>query len=238
MSRFWFDHFAGSVKHHLISTDVADVPGLTDAERRLLAGRIMLCRKVDVIPIECIARGYHHRQRLEGLSEDRRGVRHPLPKGLRNGDRLPEPLFTPSTKATSGHDENISFDEGAAIVGADLMRWLKRHDARFVQACFGICDAARHHSGGHEVRVRSDRAAMARRCWSTRSSRPTVRASGRRICGVRAPNKPSFDKQYVRDYLETLVTGGRWNKTPPGPTLPDDVVQQQPRALPGGVSSA
>jgi len=125
ISRFWFEHFASSVKHHLISTDIADVPGLTDAERKALAGRIMLCRKVEVVPVECIARGYITGSGWKDYQKTGAVCGIPLPKGLRNGDRLPEPIFTPSTKAETGHDENISFDEGAEIVGTDQMRWLR-----------------------------------------------------------------------------------------------------------------
>ncbi len=155
ISRFWFEHFADSVKHHLISTDIADVPGLTGAERKALAGRIMLCRKVDVIPIECIARGYITGSGWKDYQKTGTVCGIALPKGLRNGDRLPEPIFTPSTKAETGHDENISFEQGAEIVGADLMRWLRETTLDLYKRAAAYAIAARHHSGGHEVRVRT-----------------------------------------------------------------------------------
>ncbi len=223
ISRFWFDHFADSVKHHLISTDVADVPGLTDEQRRELAGRIMLCRKVDVVPIECIARGYITGSGWKDYQKTGTVCGITLPKGLRNGDRLPEPIFTPSTKAESGHDENISFDQGAAIVGTDLMRWLGDTTLGLYKRAFdyamqrGIILADTKFEFG---RVQGDTTPLlvdeiftpdSSRFWPADEWRPGA-------------EQPSFDKQFVRDYLETLVSSGRWDKTPPGPTLPDDVV--------------
>ena len=224
ISRFWFEHFASSVKHHLISTDIAEVPGLTDAQRKELAGRIMLCRKVEVIPIECIARGYITGSGWKDYQKTGAVCGIPLPRGLRNGDRLPEPIFTPSTKAESGHDENISFDEGAELVGPDLMRWLrdttldlyKRAAAYAMER--GIILADTKFEFGKMPGVSSPLLVDeiftpdSSRFWPADEWRPGGEQS-------------SFDKQYVRDYLETLVKDGRWNKTPPGPTLPDEVVR-------------
>ena len=224
ISNFWFAHFADSVNHHLVSTDIGDVAGLTDAQRRALRGRIMLCRKVDVVPIECIARGYitgsgwKDYQRTGSVC----GIR--LPKGLRNGDRLPEPLFTPSTKAETGHDENISFDEGAALVGRELMQWLKdttldlyrRASAYALERGIILADTKFEFGriGGerHPLLVDEIFTPDSSRFWPADRWRP-------------GEEQPSFDKQYVRDYLESLVREGRWNKMPPGPTLPDDVVR-------------
>jgi phosphoribosylaminoimidazole-succinocarboxamide synthase len=224
LSKFWFDYFSGNVKHHLISTDVADVPGLRDAERRLLAGRIMLCRKVDVVPIECIARGYITGSGWKDYQRTGAVCGIPLPKGLRNGDRLDEALFTPSTKASSGHDENISFDEGVAIVGADLMRWLgdttldlyRRASAYALQRGIILADTKFEFGQiGDDVApllVDEIFTPDSSRFWPADLWQPGA-------------EQPSFDKQYVRDYLETLVSAGRWDKTPPGPTLPEEVVQ-------------
>ena len=224
ISRFWFEHFASSVKHHLISTDIADVPGLTDAERKALAGRIMLCRKVEVIPVECIARGYITGSGWKDYQKTGAVCGIPLPKGLRNGDRLPEPIFTPSTKAETGHDENISFDEGAEIVGTDQMRWLrdttldlyKRAAAYAMERGIILADTKFEFGqvAGEASPLLVDEIFTpdSSRFWPADEWRP-------------GGEQASFDKQYVRDYLETLVKDGRWNKTPPGPTLPDDVVR-------------
>jgi phosphoribosylaminoimidazole-succinocarboxamide synthase len=124
ISKFWFDFFAGEVEHHLLSTDVADVPGLTDEQSKALAGRIMLCRRTQVVPIECIARGYITGSGWKDYQRTGAVCGIELAAGLRNSDRLPEPLFTPSTKAETGHDENISFAQGVDVVGRDLMQWL------------------------------------------------------------------------------------------------------------------
>jgi len=224
ISRFWFDHFSDSVKHHLISTDIADVPGLTAEQRRALAGRIMLCRKVDVVPIECIARGYITGSGWKDYQKTGSVCGIALPSGLRNGDRLPEPIFTPSTKAESGHDENISFDQGAEIVGADLMRWLgnttldlyKRASTYAMQRGIILADTKFEFGRipGEPTPLLVDEIFTpdSSRFWPADEWRPGA-------------EQPSFDKQYVRDYLETLVKDGRWDKTPPGPTLPDEVVQ-------------
>lgn len=223
ISKFWFDRFAGEFEHHLISTDAADVPGLNAAEREQIDGRAMLCRKARVLPVECIARGhlagsgwkdYQRRGQVCGID---------LPTGLRNGDRLPEPLFTPSTKADTGHDENISFDEGAAIVGRETMRWLQDATLRL----YGL---AREHAfecgivladtkfefgvleeGGTPILVDEIFTPDSSRFWPADQWRP-------------GEEQPSFDKQYVREHLETLVAAGQWDKTPPGPALPDDVL--------------
>ena len=223
ISKFWFDRFAGEFDHHLISTDAADVPGLNAAEREQIAGRAMLCRKARVLPVECIARGhlagsgwkdYQRRGQVCGID---------LPAGLRNGDRLPQPLFTPSTKADTGHDENISFDEGAAIVGKNTMQWLQDATLRL----YGL---AREHAFEHGIVLADTKFEFgvleegatpilvdeiftpdSSRFWPADEWRP-------------GEEQPSFDKQYVREHLETLVAAGQWDKTPPGPALPDDVL--------------
>ena len=223
ISKFWFDRFGGEFDHHLISTDAADVPGLNAAEREQIAGRAMLCRKAQVLPVECIARGhlagsgwkdYQRRGQVCGID---------LPAGLRNGDRLPQPLFTPSTKADTGHDENISFDEGAAIVGKNTMQWLQDATLRL----YGL---ARKHAFEHGIVLADTKFEFgvleegatpilvdeiftpdSSRFWPADEWRP-------------GEEQPSFDKQYVREHLETLVAAGQWDKTPPGPALPDDVL--------------
>jgi phosphoribosylaminoimidazole-succinocarboxamide synthase len=223
LSRFWFERFAGAVNHHLISSDVDEVPGLTAAERRLLAGRIMLCRKVDVIPIECIARGYLTGSGWKDYQKTGAVCGIELPAGLRNGDRLPEPLFTPSTKAETGHDENISFDDGADIVGVDLMRWLRdttlelygQASAYALERGIILADTkfefGRTLGEPRPLLIDEIFTPDSSRFWPADQWRP-------------GEEQPSFDKQFVRDYLETLVASGKWDKAPPGPTLPDDVV--------------
>lgn len=225
ISRFWFEHFAGRIDHHLISTDVADVPGLTDAERTDLAGRIMLCRKTEVVPIECIARGYITGSGWKDYQRTGEVCGIPLPKGLRNSDRLEQPLFTPSTKADSGHDENISFEEGVEIVGPELMGWLRDTtlglyaEARDYALERGIILADTKFEFGrlpgqeHPLLIDEIFTPDSSRFWPADEWQP-------------GGEQPSFDKQIVRNYLETVVSEGQWDKTPPGPALPDAVIEK------------
>ena len=224
ISKFWFDHFAGIVDHHLISTDPADIPGIGDAERERLAGRIMLCRAAKVIPVECIARGYLAGSGWKDYQASGEVCGIALPEGLTNGDRLDQPLFTPSTKADTGHDENISFDEGAAIVGAETMLWLQDATLRLYGLArdyafdrgivladtkfeFGMVDGV-----DEPVLIDEIFTPDSSRFWPADEWKP-------------GGEQPSFDKQYVRNHLETVVAAGNWDKTPPGPALPDEVLE-------------
>ena len=225
ISKFWFDHFADTVPHHLISTDVADVPGLTDAQRDSLAGRIMLCRKTEVVPIECIARGYITGSGWKDYQRSGEVCGITLPEGLQNSDRLAEPLFTPSTKAVDGHDENISFAQGAEEVGEELMHWLGEKtlslysSARDYAASRGIILAdtkfefGQINGAGEPILIDEIFTPDSSRFWPADDWQP-----GR--------EQASFDKQIVRNYLETVVASGEWDKTSPGPALPDEVIDR------------
>lgn len=225
ISSFWFDFFSDRVQHHLISTDVADVPGLNDHERKLLRGRIMLCRRTSVLPVECIVRGYITGSGYKDYLRSGMVCGIDLPEGLQNSDKLSEPLFTPSTKAEAGlHDENISFDQGAEIVGLETMSWLRDTTLElYTQASeyarskgiiladtkfeFGVIEGQLHPLLIDEIFTPDSS-----RFWPASEWEP-----GR--------EQNSFDKQIVRNYLETVVTAGEWDKTPPGPKLPDHVVE-------------
>lgn len=215
-SEFWFKRLAEP--NHLLSTDVRDfhLPGSIDVAP--LAGRSMLVRKTEVVPIECVVRGYlsgsgwkEYRQRGSVC-----GV--PLPGGLRESDRLPEPIFTPATKAESGHDENISFEQMIEIVGRQVSEELRRRSlAVYVRgaehaAARGIIIADTKFEWG---RAPHGEIILIDEVLTPDSSRfwPADRY---------APGgpQPSFDKQFVRDWLET--TG--WDKNSPPPALPDEVV--------------
>lgn len=225
ISGFWFDYFGDQVQHHLISTDVADVPGLNDQEREQLRGRIMLCRSTSVLPVECIVRGYITGSGYKDYMRSGMVCGIELPEGLQNSDRLSEPLFTPSTKAEAGsHDENISFEQGVDIVGLETMSWLRdttlelysrasEHarskgiilaDTKFE---FGVIDG-----NPHPLLIDEIFTPDSSRFWPASEWVP-----GR--------EQNSFDKQIVRNYLETVVAAGDWDKTPPGPELPDHVVE-------------
>ena len=225
ISRFWFDMFAEEVNHHLISTDVADVPGLDEAERAALKGRIMLCKQTKVLPIECIARGYITGSGWKDYQASGQVCGIQLPEGLVNSDKLAEPLFTPSTKAASGHDENISFAEGEDIVGSELMNWLGETTLKLYSRArdyaqergiiladtkfeFGQIDGQ-----GEPLLIDEIFTPDSSRFWPADDWQP-----GR--------EQQSFDKQIVRNYLEEVVAAGDWDKTPPGPTLPEAVVER------------
>ena len=226
LSAFWFGRTEHIVGNHLISTKPGDYPEPARKHAALLAGRSMLVRRTRPVPIECVARGYLSGS---GWKEYQRGgqvcgVR--LPAGLRESDRLPEPIFTPATKAETGHDVNVSEAEAGRLVGANLVARLRaltlalyEHGAAHAAAHgiivadtkfeFGIVD-----EGGREEVLLIDEALTpdSSRFWP----------AGRYEAG--GP-QPSFDKQYVRDYLDRVA----WDRKPPAPTLPDDVVENTRR---------
>ena len=226
ISRFWFERMTHLVANHLISTDISDYPQETRTEIGILAGRSMLVRRTEPLPIECVARGY-----LSGsgwkdyqLNGAVCGVR--LPPGLRESDRLPEPIFTPATKAESGHDINISEAEAAALVdpavlarARTLTLRLYAEGAAHAEAC-GIIVADTKFEFGllpDDGRPATERLILIDEVLTPDSSRFWPRDSY-----VPGGAPPSFDKQFVRDYLEAI----KWNKLPPVPSLPDDVVMR------------
>ncbi|HUY34221.1 MAG TPA: phosphoribosylaminoimidazolesuccinocarboxamide synthase [Pirellulales bacterium] len=220
-SVFWFERLGEP--HHLLAGDIdrCDLP--RGADREALAGRTMLVRKTQVVPIECVVRGYLSGS---GWKEYRRqGTVCGLtpPPGLVESDRLPEPIFTPATKAESGHDENISFERMVAIVGQGVSEELRRRSLEVYRRgaeyalARGIIIADTKFEWGHVIAPGADqgRLILIDEALTPDSSRfwPADRfAPGR--------GQPSFDKQFVRDWLET--TG--WDKQSPPPALPDDVV--------------
>jgi phosphoribosylaminoimidazole-succinocarboxamide synthase len=185
----------------------------------------MLCRKTRVVPIECIARGYITGSGWKDYQASGSVCGIELPDGLLNSDKLQEVLFTPSTKAETGHDENISFAEGAKVVGEDLMTWLGETTldlygrARDYALERGIILADTKFEFGQIDGM--DAPLLIDEIFTPDSSRfwPSDE-------WVPGREQPSFDKQIVRNYLETVVAAGEWDKTAPGPMLPDEVVQR------------
>ena len=217
LSLFWFNTLADIVPHHVLRA--ADFPAPADAYRQELAGRSMLCRKTQPVPIECVVRGYLAGSGWKDYRATGKVCGVALPPGLRESDRLPAPIFTPSTKATTGHDENISFDEVVARVGGDRAEQLRSVSLQIYRraaACAeprGILLADTKFEfgllGGELIWIDEALTPDSSRFWPARDYQP-----GR--------SQPSFDKQYVRDYLESIG----WNKQPPGPQLPPDVVER------------
>jgi phosphoribosylaminoimidazole-succinocarboxamide synthase len=215
LSLFWFEKLAGVVPHHVIEAKnfTGELAQYADA----LTGRAMLVRRTEPFPIECVVRGYISGSGWKDYQRTGTICGIALPAGLRESDRLPEPIFTPSTKATTGHDENISFDEAASRIGRlmaerlrDTSLTLYRRAAEHAAACGIIIADTKFEFGldGREL-VWIDEALTpdSSRFWPADQYSP-------------GKAQPSFDKQFVRDYLEKID----WNKQPPAPALPPDVV--------------
>jgi phosphoribosylaminoimidazole-succinocarboxamide synthase len=228
ISTFWFDmiakHFGDKLQHHLISTDPADVKGLTPRQVEQLKGRVMIGRRAKVVPIECVVRGYLAGSGWKEYQASQSVCGVALPPGLKQCDKLPEPIFTPSTKEDEGHDENISFAKACELVGEPLMRKLNSLSIDIYNMAHdyaqqrGILLADTKFEFGLPVDG-SDEPILIDEALTPDSSRfwPADQyAPGR--------DQPSFDKQFVRNYLQGLVDNGRWDKMPPGPNLPDEVV--------------
>ena len=221
MSAHWFDELSGVIGNHLISTDVADLP--ESARRPELAGRIMLCRRAEMLPIECIVRAHVAGSSWKEYRTSGTIHGEAVPAGLVEADRLPEPRFTPSTKAAVGdHDENISFDAAVALVGGELAE--RAREASL--AMFAVASARAEAAGflladtkfelglvagpdGEPELVLADEVLTpdSSRYWLATDWTPGTTPQG-------------FDKQPVRDFLETLD----WDKTPPPPMLPAEVI--------------
>jgi phosphoribosylaminoimidazole-succinocarboxamide synthase len=213
LTQYWLERLADLVPNHLLGWRAGDLP----AGARHLAGRAMLVRRLEMVPVECVARGF---LAGSGWKEYRAGgsvCGVELPPGLREADRLPEPVFTPATKATSGHDENISEARMAELVGAELTARLR--DLTVATYRRGAEHAARRGilvaDTKFEFGLDGDRVVLADEVLTPDSSRFWP-------AGGWEPghSPPSFDKQYVRDWLETQD----WDKRPPAPRLPPDVI--------------
>jgi phosphoribosylaminoimidazole-succinocarboxamide synthase len=218
LSAFWFDHLGDVVPHHAVATDVDTFPVATRPYRDVLRGRSTLVRKAAPLAIECVARGYLSGSGLKDYNKTGAVCGIKLPPGLQDSSRLPQAIFTPATKAESGHDENITEAQAADIVGKDLIGRLRELTLKLYDrgvehgATCGIIIADTKLEFGFD----GDTLLLIDEVLTPDSSRfwPQDRyAPGR--------PQPSFDKQFVRDHLEAIG----WNKQPPVPSLPDDVVQ-------------
>jgi phosphoribosylaminoimidazole-succinocarboxamide synthase len=219
LSGFWFERMGDLVPHHLITLDVDRFPEPAQKHADALRGRTMLARRTEPIQIECVARGYLSGSGWKEYQQSGSVCGVALPPGLRESDRLPEPIFTPATKADTGHDINISEQEAARLIGADLVARLKSLTLEiYRRGCehaaskgiiiadtkfeFGLVD-------GDVILIDEVLTPDSSRFWPAAQYAP-------------GQGQPSYDKQFVRDYLETI----RWNKQPPVPSLPDDVISR------------
>jgi phosphoribosylaminoimidazole-succinocarboxamide synthase len=216
LSLFWFDFLKGTVNNHLVTANVNEYPEPLRKYQDQVRGRSMLVQKAQMIDVECVVRGYLSGSGWKDYQKTGAVCGINLPAGLRDSDKLPEPIFTPASKATTGHDENISFHEMCKRTGPELAEELRDLSIRIYKkaadyaAGRGIIIADTKFEFGHTARglVLADEVLTpdSSRFWPADRYQP-----GR--------SQESYDKQFVRDYLETI----KWNKQPPTPALPDDV---------------
>lgn len=219
LSAFWFARTGYLVPNHMLSIDVSTYPAAAQAYRVQLEGRSMLSRRTTPLPVECVARGYLSGSGWKDYQATGEVCGIKLPAGMRESDRLPEILFTPATKADSGHDENISEESAAKVVGAELLARLKKltlelyaHGVAHAESKGIILADTKFEFGltddGELLLIDEMMTPDSSRYWPK---------------DLYAPGgpQPSFDKQYVRDYLES----SKWNKQPPVPSLPVEVVE-------------
>ncbi len=220
LSLFWFDYLKDIVPNHLITANVAEYPAVCAPYREQLAGRSLLVKKAQPLPVECIVRGYLSGSFWQAYQQDQTVCGFALPAGMRESDKFPEPLFTPSTKAALGlHDENISLAEMEKIVGKEQTARIKDICVRLYEKAagyalsrgiiiadtkfeLGICD-------GELILIDEVLTPDSSRFWPQDQYQP---GSG----------QPSFDKQFLRDYLSTL----NWGKNPPAPRLPQEIIEK------------
>ena len=224
LSKLWFERLwkkKGLVPHHLRTMDPEKFPEACHEHKDILAGRSMIVEKARPLPVECIVRGYLSGSAWKEYKKQGTVCEQQLPAGLRESDRFPEPLFTPSTKATKGHDENISFDKMKAMIGPDLAEEVKCVSIEIYQRAAalaeerGIIIADTKFEFG--INARTKQLMVIDEVLTPDSSRFWPKdqyAAGK--------PQPSFDKQYVRDYLDSIG----WDHNPPPPHLPDEVVGQ------------
>jgi phosphoribosylaminoimidazole-succinocarboxamide synthase len=216
MTLFWLDYLKPVVANHLITADVREYPAVLRPFADQLEGRSMLVRKAQMIDVECVARGYLSGSGWKEYRASGTVCGIVLPSNLQESDKLPEPIFTPATKAQSGHDENISFDTMVGLIGTELAEKLSRTTLAIYQTAAeyalsrGIIIADTKFEfgfvNGELILADEVMTPDSSRFWPADQYRP-------------GGPQPSYDKQYVRDYLEEI----RWNKQPPAPALPAEV---------------
>lgn len=219
LSLFWFDFTRDIIPHHFISAQIGDYPRELQAHVGMLEGRSMLVKKAEVVPVECIVRGYLSGSGWKEYQKSRSVCEIKLPAGLSESSRLPEPIFTPSTKEDVGHDINVSVEYVERELGTELTRKLKTASialyekaSRYAESKGIIIADTKFEFGIHEgelILIDEVLTPDSSRFWPKDGYRP-------------GGPQPSFDKQFVRDYLETLD----WDKTPPGPELPPEITEK------------
>ena len=219
ISLFWFDYLADIVPNHLITADVDQYPAAVGKYAHHLRGRSMLVQRAEMFPVECVVRGYISGSAWKEYKATGKVSGIDLPAGLKESDAFPEPIFTPSTKATSGHDENISFDQMCETVGVETASHLRDLTLRVYKkaAAYAL------HRG---IIIADTKFEFGRTAKGITLADEVLTPDSSRFwpADKYAPGRPqdSYDKQYVRDYLEQI----HWNKQPPAPALPADVARR------------
>jgi phosphoribosylaminoimidazole-succinocarboxamide synthase len=228
ISRFWFERFSGTVAHHLLYVVGKDrVPKGLERAADQLVGRAMVCRKAKVLPVECVVRGYLAGSGWAEYSKTGTVCGVSLPAGLKQCGQLPEPIFTPTTKAERGHDEPMTMEQAGDLVGKelacrvrDMSLLLYTKAAEYARGRGVIIADTKFEWGttadGEIILIDELFTPDSSRFWPADQYEP-------------GHDQPSFDKQFVRNYLETLVAKGQWAKQPPGPELPPEIVEQTRR---------
>ena len=225
LSAFWFERTRHIVANHMIAIDPSTYPASLQADATMLTGRSMLVRRTQPVPIECVARGYLAGSGWREYTETGRVCGIELPAGLRESERLPEPIFTPATKAESGHDVNISQDEAAALVGRELVDRLRgltlalyTQGAAHAKECGIIVADTKFEFGLVPADDDDDRKEL---LLIDEALTPDSSRFWPKSAYVPGQSQTSFDKQYVRDYLDSI----KWNRQPPVPELPPEVIE-------------
>jgi phosphoribosylaminoimidazole-succinocarboxamide synthase len=217
MSLFWFRLLADVVPHHVVTSEVAEYPECLAGFRDQLEGRSMIVVKTEVLPVECVVRGYLVGSGWKDYQASGAVCGIALGPGLRESDAIEPPIFTPATKAETGHDENISYETMVGIVGDERAAQARRTSLE-------IYSRARAHAEARGIILADTKFEFGVRdgqlVWIDEALTPDSSRFWPRDGFAPGRSQPSFDKQFVRDYLETL----RWDKQPPGPELPPDVV--------------
>jgi phosphoribosylaminoimidazole-succinocarboxamide synthase len=219
LSLFWFDFLADIVPNHLITADVDQYPPAVRKYADQLRGRSMLVQRAEMFPVECVVRGYISGSAWKEYKATGKVCGIELPAGLRESDAFPEPIFTPSTKATSGHDENISFDQVCDLVGVETASTLRDLTLR-------VYKKAAAYARGRGIIIADTKFEFGRTARGITLADEVLTPDSSRFwpADKYAPGRSqeSYDKQYVRDYLEQI----HWNKQPPAPALPADVARR------------
>jgi len=219
ISLFWFDFLRDAVPNHVVTADVKQYPASAQKYADQLLGRSMMVMRAEMIPVECVVRGYISGSAWKEYKASGRVCGIELPAGLKESSKLPQPIFTPATKATTGHDENISFEEMTRIVGVELSGQLRDLSLKIYSkaADYALTKGIIIADTKFEFGMTSKGITLADEVLTPDSSRfwPADKYQAGRA-------QASYDKQYVRDYLEQI----QWNKQPPAPGLPADVARQ------------